>query len=190
MSPFTVNLEVAGNTQPEGLYGFRIVAQSGAGLSKGPPVAGDAPELRVHVDLSKPVLKLWSPTPDPSRRDTLILTWEAQDSNLADRPIALEWSDSPNGRWRAITPEAGNAGGAISTVGYNAPVTTRIPNTGRFAWRVPADMPTHRVYLRVRAVDLAGNEGVVATPEPIQIDLNKPEARIQGIVGTPARRIP
>src|SRR5205085_12559859 len=74
--------KVTANLPGEGIFGFRIVLESGAGLSKGPPQPGDPPELRVEVDLTPPEVILYAPAPDPNNRNTLILRWQASDKNL------------------------------------------------------------------------------------------------------------
>ena len=147
----------------EGVYGFRLVIHSGAGLSKGTPQSGDLPEMRVEVDTTPPVVELYELRPDPSRPNTLILTWTAKDKNLAADPITLQWAERPDGSvWNSIA--AGLA------------------NSGQYLWQLPPNMPP-RVYLRVSARDTAGNTGVAETREPMLVDLNKPEGRLLRISG-------
>ncbi|WP_439624430.1 hypothetical protein [Gemmata sp.] len=174
-----VNLSVPNNPLPEGNYGFRVVPVSGAGLSEREPAGGDAPDLRVVVDVTAPTLDLFPPTGDPTSPDTLVVQWKAADKNFGEDPITIEWSDKPTGPWQP----AAAAELAQTTAGQ--PVAARrLPNTGQFAWRVPAGLPP-RVYLKVAARDAAGNVKEVVTREPILVDLVKPRAKISGIV-TPA----
>jgi hypothetical protein len=173
-SPLTVDLATRNNPQVEGVYGLKIVLLSGAGLSKGPPVSGELPDMRVDVDVTPPVVKIYEPVPDPNSKDTMILRWQAVDRNLAADPITLEWSEQADGPWQPIVTGEGNA---------NA---RRMANSGQHAWKLPANFPTHRVYLRVTARDNAGNLGDARTPHPILVDLNKPVAKIQGIIGATA----
>ena len=181
-SPLTVELDNRMNPQIEGLYGFRIVLSSGAGLSKGPPVAGDVPDLRVDVDITPPLVKIYEPLPDPNQKDTLILRWEASDRNMAADSITLEWSESPNGPWQSVVASV------PAPPGIPGSPARRLANTGSYAWHLPTTMPSHRVYLRVTARDAAGNVAEARTPQPILVDLNKPVAHIQGIIGTPTPR--
>jgi hypothetical protein len=148
----------------EGVFGFRLVVESGAGLSKGPPMPGDAPELRIEVDLTPPYLELYAPAPDPNGRDTLILRWNASDKNLAPYPIMLEYSTGKSGPWMPITPQP-------------------VANTGNYVWKLSPRLP-YRVYVRVTARDTAGNVGEVISPEPQLIDLTKPEGHLIGIKST------
>src|SRR5262249_24493611 len=129
-SPITIDLP------GEGVYGFTLVLQSGAGLSKGAPVAGEAPEIRIELDTTPPLAQLFLPEPDPQKRDSLVITWNVSDRNLATNPITLQWTDRPGGTWQ--------------------PIAADLPNTGRYSWQLPPNLP-FRVYLRLLARDNAGN---------------------------------
>lgn len=171
-----VNLNVPANPHPEGAYGFRVVPVSGAGLSEREPAAGDAPDLRVVVDVTPPHLDLFPPTGDPASPDTLVIPWKATDKNFGEAPITIEWADKPSGPWQPVA-----AAGEVVQAQATAPQARRLPNTGQYAWRVPAGLPP-RVYLKVSARDAAGNVREVVTRDPILVDLVKPRAKISGIV--------
>ena len=47
-------------------------------MSKGPPISGEVPDMRVDVDLTPPVVKIYEPLPDPNQKDTMILRWQAE----------------------------------------------------------------------------------------------------------------
>jgi hypothetical protein len=135
--------------------------------------------MRVDVDLTPPVVKIYEPLPDPTQKDTLILRWQAVDRNLANDPITLEWAELQEGPWYPIVGTDGS-----TPLGSSAPMTAkRLPNSGQYSWRLPSSFPTHRVYLRVSARDLAGNLAEAHTPHPILVDMNKPVAKIHGIIG-------
>jgi hypothetical protein len=95
----------------------------------------------------------------------VVLTWKAQDRNLGDLPITMEWAGQEIGPWREIA--------------------ANLPNSGRHSWQLPSDLP-ERVYLRLRVRDRAGNEGVAATGQPVTVDLSEPVGQIMTVV--PARR--
>jgi hypothetical protein len=174
-----VVLDVRENTQLEGNYGFRLVPVSGAGLSEREPVAGDAPDMRVVLDVTAPQIELFPPTSDTTSPDTLLLQWKATDRNFGDNPITLEWSEAATGPWKPLATNGDEP--IVQATAINTPVAKRLPNTGQFAWRVPAGVPA-RVYLKVSARDAAGNVKEVITREPILVDLTKPRAKINGIV--------
>lgn len=156
----------------DGVYGFTCVALSRAakemkdkaGVHPGnKPKDGDAPEIRVEVDTIPPVVELFAPVPDKQRENTMILTWTAKDKNLSAEPISLEWAENPQGPWQAC--------GAKQS------------NVGRFSWTLPPRIPV-QVYLRVKATDFAGNEGVAVTQEPLYVDLGQPQARFTDVTVT------
>jgi hypothetical protein len=169
-TPLKVVLDTRFNKEVEGDYGFVLVPVSGAGLSEGAPTANTAPELKVRVDTTAPVIKVYAPTADPNNKAALMLNWEATDKNLGRDPVAIEYAESPQGPWKSVT-------------GTDGPAATRIENTGSYSWQPPLNLATPKVYLRFAAWDLAGNKSEVVTPQPILVDLTKPKARIQGISG-------
>ncbi len=174
-TPLKVVLDTRFNKELEGDYGFMLVPVSGAGLSEGAPVANTAPELKVRIDTTAPVIKVYAPTADPNNKAALMLNWEATDKNLGRDPVAIEYAESPQGPWKSVT-------------GTDGPTPTRIENSGSYSWQPPLNLATPKVYLRFAAWDLAGNKSEVTTPQPILVDLTKPKARIQGISAGPAGR--
>jgi hypothetical protein len=176
-APLKVLLDTRFNKEVEGDYGFALVPVSGAGLSDGAPTAGTAPEMRVRVDLTQPVIKVFQPTADPNNRNALMLHWEATDRNFGKEPIAIEYAETPNGPWKSVTaPEVVPAAG-----GGLAKEPHRIDNAGSYSWQPPAALAGPKVYLKFTAWDLAGNRSEAITPNPVLVDLTKPKARIQGI---------
>jgi hypothetical protein len=145
----------------EGIFGLRLVVESGAGLSKGQPQPGDVPEMRIEVDLQPPHVQLHKPEPDRYLRDALVVSWIATDRNLAPRPVRIEYAERPEGPW--------------------LPVAADLPGVGTYTWPLPRNVP-YRVFLRVIAVDLAGNRTVAETRDPQLIDLTKPDCRLMGTV--------
>ena len=173
-----VDLQASLRNPPEGAYGFRLVPWSGAGLCDAAPVAGDAPDIRVVVDTSAPVVQILNPTSDPSDPAALLLRWQATDTNLADDPITLEWSDKPTGPWQSVAAPGGEG---LVQVRAPAPGTAvRLPNTGSYSWRVPPGVPPH-VHLRITARDAAGNVTERVSLNPLMVDLTKPRVKITGV---------
>jgi hypothetical protein len=143
------------------VHGFYVVVKNRAGLGKPAPQRGDTPQIRVEVDTTPPEAKLFSPQPDPTKRDTLVLSWEAFDRNLAVNPISLEWAPKKEGPWSHIGAEM-------------------LPNSGKYAWEVPPNIPPN-VYLRLTVRDTAGNVSVAQTNDPVLIDFSEPEVRVLGL---------
>ncbi len=162
------------NPQPEGDYGFRLVPVSGAGLSEGAPTPGTAPDLKVRIDTTPPVIQGYAPEPDATQATAMILRYSVTDVNKSDTPITIEWSEQPAGPWTLIPnngppPTSAPAAGGATT------------DSGSLVWQLPPNFPVHRVYLRYSAVDAAGNRTVVASRQPFLVDPHKPKARIQGL---------
>lgn len=174
-SPLVIDLTKNNNAQVEGIYGFKMVLHSGAGLTREAPKGGEVPDYRVDVDVSPPIVKIYEPLADPATKDTLVLRWQAVDKNLANDPITLEWSDGPRGPWVPLV--------TADAFGSNPGMPKRLANTGSHSWKLPANFPTHKVYLKVSARDLAGNLAEATTANPILVDLNKPSAVKLNIVG-------
>jgi hypothetical protein len=173
-TPLKVVLDTKFNKEVEGDYGLALVPVSGAGLSDGAPAAGTAPEMKVRVDTTAPIIKVYAPTADPNNKAALVLNWEATDKNFGRDPIAIEYAEAPQGPWKSVT-------------GTDGPTPTRVENSGQYSWQPPVNLATPKVYLRFAAWDLAGNKSEVTTPNPILVDLTKPKARIQGISATVGR---
>jgi hypothetical protein len=157
--------------QADGLYGFYLVVTNGAGRGKPPPQNGiDVPQMRVEVDTTAPKAEVIEPMPHPTRRDCLVLLWKATDNKLGPTPITWEWAERPDGDWQPIgggeLPNAGDFVGQVRDA------------TGSYTWQVPTTIPRGGlVYLRLRVRDLAGNECVAQTPQPVLVDLSEPEVK-------------
>jgi hypothetical protein len=143
----------------EGVYGFRIVIQSGNGLSGQSPRDGDLPEVWIGVDLTRPAVKMTALEPGAEGGE-LAVRWEASDALLEGRPVSLFFSDQAHGPWTAIA--------------------SGLESTGSFTWRLDNRVP-ERVYLRLEARDEAGNVGAYETPDPVSLDRQRPQGRIRGV---------
>jgi hypothetical protein len=156
-SPF--QMEVNG----EGAYGLTLVVRSGVGMGDRPPQSGDAPQMWIEVDLTKPVVQLLSVEPGRGTdAGNLTVTWQAYDKNLAATPISLSYAEQAEGPWKSMA-----AG---------------LDNTGRYVWRIPSAAP-YRFFVRVEAADRGGNIGRAETAKPIAVDLAIPKGRLQGVEG-------
>ena len=178
--PLKVVLDTRMNREVEGDYGFILVPTSGAGLSEPAPTANTAPECRVRVDTTAPVIRVYQPTADPNNKQALMLNWEATDLNFGKEPIAIEYAEEQRGPWKSAT--APEPTGLLAGTSVH-----RIENMGTFSWQPPANLATPKVYLRFTAWDTAGNKNEAVTPMPILIDLTKPRAKIQGITASVPR---
>jgi len=147
--------------QEEGIYGFRVVGQSGAGLGGKPPQSGQLPEIFIGVDMTDPEARIIS-TEQGTGVDAgkLIISYETTDALLAARPVSLSFSESPGGPWTTIA-----AG---------------LENTGRYAWPLDGRLP-QQIYLRLEVRDEAGNVGVHETNQAVSFDRLSPSVRIRSV---------
>lgn len=132
----------------EGTYGFLMVARA-PGEKSTPPLAGEAPQVWVEVDWTKPAVQLADLRVGggPMGR-SLALAWTATDNNLSRAPVTLSYAQTPDGSWTEFAKG--------------------IENTGRYQWQVPANVP-QQFFVKVEATDLVGNVGVAQTSAPVQL---------------------
>jgi hypothetical protein len=149
------------------IYGFIVAVKSKAGLARPAPKSGEPPQVRVELDASAPKAQLFSPVPDPSQPNSLILSWSAVDRNLANNPITIEWAERKEGPWNPIGDQLPNSS-ATGALPAEA--------SGSYIWQLPERMPS-RVYLKLTVLDTAGNRAIAQADKPVLIDLSVPETR-------------
>jgi hypothetical protein len=138
----------------EKLYGFTLIARSGVGKGEQPPQKGDQPQIYVQVDKTKPEVRL-TETRVAGGMDgnNLTIGWRATDQFMRAQPITISYCERLGDEWKAIAKD--------------------LDNTGRYVWKLPADAPP-RMFIRVEAVDKAGNIGTAESAEEIIVDLKVP----------------
>jgi len=143
----------------EGIYGFRILVQSGSGFGGRPPAEGDMPDIWIGVDTTRPSCRITGTEVSPDATE-LVVSWEAADDVLDPRPVTLLFATDPSGPW--------------------TPVASGLENTGSYRWRLDSRVP-ERILLRLEVRDEAGNVGVFDTPDTVALDRHRPEGRIRGV---------
>lgn len=148
----------------DGHYFFIIVVKNHVGPNRRAPVKGDNGEVQVIVDTTMPEVQILSTKVAASgdRGAVVDIRWSAKDANLAPVPVKLEYQAVGTTEWKAITPDW-------------------IDNTGQHTWAAPTG-ENHKFHIRVTAKDRAGNEGLTATKEPINVDLAKPVLEYADVV--------
>ena len=155
-SPFPVEVN-----QP-GIYGFRIVISSRDGINSRVPRGGEAADLWVRYDPNAPTIRITAvPYGRGEEAGKLVIQWQASDEQLTLRPISLAYSNAVQGPWTDI--EKG------------------LRNQGRYVWKVPPQVP-ELVYLRIQALDTAGNRATFTLDQPINLANLIPKGRIKGMV--------
>ncbi|MCU0878452.1 MAG: hypothetical protein MUF06_11760 [Pirellulaceae bacterium] len=153
-SPFDVEVNGEAN------YGFRIVIIGRNGLATSAPRAGDAADIWVGIDLTRPKGRLLSAQygqgPAAGKLD---IRWEASDAHLTERPITLSISDRPDGPF--------------------TPIAAGLPNSGQYYWEFDPRSP-RLIFLRLEIRDEAGNVAIDQLTEPIKVEGLEPRGRIRG----------
>ena len=144
----------------EGVFGLTIRVKRRYEHRDLKPKSGEVPEMRIEVDQTAPEAILYAPRRDKNHKDSLLIHWVAKDRNLHSNPITLEWARELNGPWETIQ--------------------TNLPNSGSYSWEIKPGMPAF-AFLRLKVLDLARNEGVAVTQEPLLIDLSEPKGTLVGI---------
>lgn len=154
-SPFDIEVE------SEGLFGFRMVIVGSNGLASRRPLPGDEADSWIQVDTTQPRVQLISALngkgPDAG---SLVIEFQALDDQFTDRPISIFYSETPKGPW--------------------IPITQGARNSGRFVWPAEPQLP-EKVFLRLEAIDAAGNVGAHQMDLPVDVQSAAPRGRIQGI---------
>jgi hypothetical protein len=178
------SLSLPYKAKEEGIYGFYVIPESGAGRKADDPKKNDPAMVNVVVDTTPPYVRITSVQvrPGGTRGPLVEITWEAADPNLMPNPVSLEWSlDAKAAKWNEIKYRLNNNAGT---------------NTGRYTWEVP-DENLWKFYVRARAVDKASNTGEHiwgqdaekrTPPVEVIVDTDTPSATIQKVRGgnTPA----
>jgi hypothetical protein len=156
----------------QGLYGFIPVARNGVGIGDADPKPGDAPKYLVMVDTDAPKVAIKVQPGQGYDVKNVRIEWSADDANLADRPVTLEFAEvkadgtpPTDGDWKAI-PQDNLAG--------------RLDRSGVQVWSVGKNGP-FKFLVRAKAEDKAGNVGTDQWRDPIVVDLEHPSVNITGI---------
>jgi len=159
-SPCAVNVDTAG------MYGFAVVVEAGDGLKGRVPQSGDAPEIRVGVDLTIPRVRLTTAEPDPQGRPCVMrINWDALDENLGPQAVTLSWAASPHGPWTPVAQGIASSGGHVCEFDPQGP---------------------DYVYLKIDVRDEAGNVGSQTTKTAIPVEKRQVQFTFAGNNNTAA----
>ncbi len=155
----TFAFEVVG----DGVYGITLLAHSGVGFAERPPQLGDRPQLWIEVDTTRPDVKLGAVVVGQGAdKGKLTVTWSAFDKNLVPQgPITLAYAEKADGPW--------------------TPFAEKLANSGRHVWTMPTAGVPYQFFVKVEAIDKAGNVGEAVTPMLIKVDLATPKVKILNV---------
>ncbi len=123
----------------EGLYGFFLVLTNATGPSSMVPTQATPPHLWAFVDYTPPVVQLHA-----LRQTTILgqrvvqIRWTAIDAHFGSRPVQVAYQRPPDETWYPATSD---------------PLT----NTGRYDWRLPEDVSSRSVAVRLTVTDSGGH---------------------------------
>lgn len=145
----------------DGLFGFRMVVETAAGLRSSTPQSGDLPDVWIGVDTVAPSARL-IPIDHAAQGPIGVLTirFEAYDAQLSARPIVLSFAADASGPW--------------------TPIASGLENSGRYDWKLDSRVPG-KIFLRLEVRDEAGNLTTVTLPEAVSIDHVRPQGKILNI---------
>jgi hypothetical protein len=126
-----------------GRWGIRLEIPTKNG--DGRPQPGDPPNSFVEVDARKPVVTLEQPSYE---RDWVRVAWSAEDANLAEDSVRVAFSLRPDGPWKTIVAQQ--------------------PTVGEYIWKPSDEAAAVPVYLKIDALDKAGNIGSAVARKAIQ----------------------
>jgi hypothetical protein len=139
----------------EGQFGFLIVARNGVGLGTPDPRPGDRPQIRVEVDTTPPTVQVRAQPGRGLDVRNVAISWSADDKNLPERPVLLQYAEAKPGAqpaetdWKPI-PVLSDA------------QTSR----GGYTWPIGREGP-FKFWVRAKATDKAGN---IAIDQPKSFD--------------------
>lgn len=143
----------------DGLYGVRIVVTNGNGFGGRPPVPGEQPQLWIEVDTAAPTVQLREVEPS-TNAGIIDVHWMASDKNFGQEPISLSYATRREGPW--------------------LPIAHGLKNDGVYRWQFPRDMGA-QFFVRIEAVDMAGNTARSESPTAIVLDMTEPRASVLGV---------
>ena len=153
-SPFDIE------TNNDGAYGFRIVVVASNGLATPRPIENDLPDIFIVVDTEVPAIRITGAAyGEGNQTGALVMRYQCTDVNLTQRPITLSFGPTLTGPWSTIA-----AG---------------LENEGAYVWPADPNLP-RQIFIRIDALDLAGNIGTYILDTPIDIQGLAPRARIRG----------
>jgi hypothetical protein len=145
----------------DGLYGVRVVVTNGNGIGGHAPAPGEQPQIWIEVDTVAPSVQLKEIEPITSG-GVIDLRWTASDKNLGSESINLYYATRKEGPYQ--------------------PVVRGLKNDGLYHWTFPHDAGS-QFFVRLEAVDLAGNVARCDSQNAVVLDMTEPRASVLGVQG-------
>ncbi|MFO0796486.1 MAG: hypothetical protein U0804_03355 [Gemmataceae bacterium] len=163
----------------EGMYGFYVAPESGAGKTAPPPGTSAPPMVYVTYDKTPPYLQLTGVRVGAggAKGPLVEVMWETFDQNLLPDPISLSYALTKDAvQWTEMRYRL-----PPGSPRQDAQGTQR--HVGQFTWEVP-DEKLWKFYVRAQCVDKAGNSTTHVYKDAVVVDLETPAASITGVRGS------
>jgi hypothetical protein len=144
----------------EGVFGIRLQGINGNGYGGKKPGPGDRPNTVIEVDMTSPVIQGWKVATGKS--GSLDIYWKVTDKNLGSAPINLYYRTKATMPWKSMA--------------------MKVKNDGVYHWAISQDLAS-QYFVRLEAVDLAGNKATCDTTTPILVDRTEPDINVLGVSG-------
>lgn len=164
----------------DGTYGFIVVLRNGVGIGDPDPKSGDPPRFNVEIDTENPKLQLKVTPGVGADMRNLTIQWIAEDRNLADRPVTVEYNEMKD--WmpgKPVSPAEGDWKPVPILPGGQDRSSTQV-------WTIGREGP-FKFLIRAKATDRAKNSVTETIKEPIIIDLDQPKVEVQGVEAGPPK---
>lgn len=155
VSPFDVKVG------SDGKFGFRMVIVGTNGVVSNRPKYGDKPDVLLEVDTDEPQAQITRAVYGKGNAEgQLVIDYHCNDPRLVQLPASLYYRTSKGAQWQVIA--------------------TGLDASDTYLWQPPRDLPD-QIYLKVEAVDRAGNTGTYELVDAIDIKGLAPRGRIHRI---------
>jgi hypothetical protein len=132
-----------------GFFGVRLELVADVPDADGGPRSGAEPDAWVGIDEEPPQVELSGIDRDESAAgDVLVIRYAARDPLLPANSVRLLYSPNAEGPW--------------------ATITTTAANESAYRWEPGRSVPA-RVFVRIEAIDAAGNKGFAVSDEAISV---------------------
>jgi hypothetical protein len=142
----------------EGVFGIRLLGINGNGFGGKKPGPGDRPNTIIEVDMTSPTIQGWKVA--TGKNGNLDVYWKVTDKNLGSTPINLYYRTKANQSWK--------------------PMALKVKNDGVYHWPISQDLAP-QYFIRLEAVDQAGNRTSCDTTSPILVDRTEPDINVLGV---------
>jgi hypothetical protein len=145
-----------------GRYGFILRPVSGVGRAVEKPSIGQQPQIWVEVDETPPVVEILDViVGEEADAGFLTVKYRAEDKWLRDEPITVLHGPTKDGPWEVMEANLRNAG----------------------VVKLPTKDKGFQFFLKVEALDEAGNKGEAVWSEVVKVDLSKPMIKDIDVIG-------